>query len=98
MHYDDHNPPHVHAGYQGRKALPDFQGALLAGDMRSMSALNLAREWIRLRRDDLIEDWDLALAGKPLKKLSRLNEAPYVEYEQGSQNRIPWGIRVLHPV
>lgn len=26
MYYDDHNPPHVHARYQGNKVLVDFRG------------------------------------------------------------------------
>ncbi len=26
MYYDEHNPPHLHAEYQGTKAVFDFQG------------------------------------------------------------------------
>ena len=29
MHYDDHAPPHLHAEYQGHKAILDFRGNLL---------------------------------------------------------------------
>jgi hypothetical protein len=65
MYYDEHNPPHVHAEYQGGKSLLDFRGAVLIGDMGSRTALSLVRKWIALRRDDLIENWELALAGKP---------------------------------
>ena len=29
MFYDEHNPPHFHAEYQGEKAVFDFRGNLL---------------------------------------------------------------------
>ncbi|TNJ36606.1 DUF4160 domain-containing protein [Prosthecochloris vibrioformis] len=38
MYYDDHNPPHFHAEFQGNKALFDFAGNILRGDLRSRTA------------------------------------------------------------
>ena len=32
MFYDEHNPPHVHVEYQGRKVLLDFWGNIVRGD------------------------------------------------------------------
>jgi len=39
MYYDEHNPPHIHVEYQGNKALLDFQGNILKGDLRSRTPL-----------------------------------------------------------
>ena len=33
MFYDDHNPPHLHAEYQGNSAVFDFNGNMLKGDL-----------------------------------------------------------------
>jgi hypothetical protein len=35
-------------------------------------ALKLVKEWLRLHRDDLLENWDLAEGGQPLKKIAPL--------------------------
>jgi hypothetical protein len=35
-------------------------------------ALNLIFEWMDLHRDELLEDWDLAQDGEPLKKIEPL--------------------------
>jgi hypothetical protein len=72
MFYDDHNPPHIHVEYQGKRALLDFRGNILKGDLQSRTALKLAREWIDLRQVELTEDWKLAAQGKELKKIDSL--------------------------
>ena len=33
--YDDHQPPHIHAEYQGNKAMIDFRENVLLADLRS---------------------------------------------------------------
>lgn len=73
MFYDEHNPPHIHAEYQGQKAVLDFRGKVLRGDLRSRTALKLVREWIDLRQDDLDADWQLARAGRELKRIDPLD-------------------------
>ena len=72
MFYDDHNPPHVHVEYQGSKALLDFRGNILKGDLLSRTALKLVREWIDLRYAELLEDWELAKHGKEIKTIGPL--------------------------
>jgi hypothetical protein len=69
MHLDDHNPPHVHVEYQGEKLMIDFRGNILRGDLGSKTALRLVREWIDVHADELIEDWQLAQAGKPVHRI-----------------------------
>lgn len=72
MFYNDHNPPHIHVEFQGRKALLDFRGNILRGDLQSRTALKLVREWIDLRDEELLENWELARQGKELNKIEPL--------------------------
>lgn len=73
MFYDEHNPPHVHAEYSGHKAVLDFRGNILAGDLESKTAMKLIREWIDLHASELERDWELARAEKPLKPIVPLD-------------------------
>lgn len=73
MFYDDHNPPHFHVEFQGNKAVFDFQGNILKGNLKSKTATKLVREWIDLHRMELEEDWQLAQEGKEIKKIDPLD-------------------------
>ena len=72
MYYDEHDPPHLHAEYQGNRAVLDFRGNIIKGDLRSRTALRLVREWIDLHPGDLYADWELAQAGHNLKEIEPL--------------------------
>ena len=72
MYFDDHSPPHLHAEYQGRKALLDFRGNILRGDLGSRTALRLLREWIDQHADELMADWELARSGKTIQRIAPL--------------------------
>ncbi len=73
MFYDDHNPPHFHAEYQGKKAIFDFQGNILKGNLSSRTATKLVREWTDNHISELEEDWRLAREGKEIKKIDPLD-------------------------
>lgn len=73
MFYDEHNPPHLHAEYQDRKVLLDFNGNVLRGALDSRTALRLIREWIDLHVSELNENWELARAGKEIKPIAPLD-------------------------
>jgi hypothetical protein len=73
FYYEDHDPPHLHAEYQGKKAVFDFNGNITKGDLGSRTATKLVREWIDLRLTDLKEDWELAREGKEIKKIEPLD-------------------------
>ncbi len=72
MFYEDHNPPHIHAEHQGSKAVLDFRGNILYGDLASKTALRLVRDWIDLHYFELQEDWNLAQTGEALKRIKPL--------------------------
>jgi hypothetical protein len=73
MYYDDHEPPHLHAEYQGRRALVDFGGNVIRGDLGSRTALRLLRQWIDLHVEELTEDWRLARARQQIRKIEPLD-------------------------
>jgi hypothetical protein len=72
MFFDEHNPPHIHAEYQSQKAVFDLSGNVTRGDLRSRTATKLVREWIDLHVEELRIDWELAQAGRELKKIAPL--------------------------
>ena len=73
MFYDEHNPPHFHAEYQGKKAVFDFRGNILNGNLSSRTATKLVREWTDNHISELEEDWKLAREGKEIKKIEPLD-------------------------
>jgi hypothetical protein len=73
MFFSEHNPPRIHAEYQGGKALFDLQGNMMHGNLGSRTAVRLVREWIDLHEEELREDWKLAQAGMELKGIAPLN-------------------------
>ena len=73
MYYDEHNPPHLHAGYQGNRAVFDFDGNMMKGNLKSRTATKLVREWIDMHISEIIEDWNLAREGKEIQKIDPLD-------------------------
>lgn len=45
MYYDDHNPPHFHATYEGLEAIINFKGNVIKGFI-PMRAQRLIKEWL----------------------------------------------------
>ncbi len=71
MFYDDHNPPHFHARYQGYKASFLFDGTLLAGEMPVKQQKMLAA-WAVIHSDELMANWELAAESEQLYKIDPL--------------------------
>lgn len=71
MLFDDHNPPHIHAIYQGYKASIEINGGVVHGNM-PRRALKLIYEWMDLRKDELKDNWKLMEERKPLQKIKPL--------------------------
>jgi hypothetical protein len=58
-----HHTPHIHARYQGKKAsIAIDDGRVLAGDF-PLRQLRMVQVWIDIHRDELMADWELAVAG-----------------------------------
>ncbi len=72
IYYNDHPPPHFHAKYG------DETGVFSIADLRIIEghlpkrAILLVLEWAFEHRDELMKDWELAMAKKPLHKIKPL--------------------------
>jgi hypothetical protein len=71
MYYDDHNPPHFHASYEGLEGLFDFDGNLIRGYL-SKRAHRLIKEWCNFYGEELKENWERAKEDKPLNWIEPL--------------------------
>ncbi|MDR1663311.1 MAG: DUF4160 domain-containing protein [Clostridiales bacterium] len=58
MYFNEHNPPHFHAEYNGTEALFDLnEGAFTKGSLPSKQA-RLVLAWYELHKDELLEIWN----------------------------------------
>ena len=73
MFYNDHDPPHFHAEYQGQRAKFDFDGNPAVGNIRSRTALRLIREWALLHRAELETNWQCMKQGRALERIAPLD-------------------------
>jgi len=72
MFYREHGVPHFHAEHQGQQATFTFDGRLLAGALRSRTALRLIREWAELHRVELEANWGRIEVGEHLERIAPL--------------------------
>jgi hypothetical protein len=75
MYYFDtqrHKLPHIHVLYQGREAVFDIAtGHLIEGKIPRTKA-RLIPAWIEIHQEELLADWQLAVAGEPLFRIEPL--------------------------
>jgi hypothetical protein len=70
MHWSDHNPPHFHAVYGDYEIIVTITG-VVRGEFPKR-ALRAVLEWLDLHQEELLENWQLAQADKPLKSIEPL--------------------------
>ena len=68
---NEHNPPHFHAKYQGSHAVFNMDGELIQGKMPTKQT-KLIAAWTEIHKDELLADWELAIAEQPLFKIDPL--------------------------
>ena len=73
MFYREHGVPHFHAEYQGQQATFTFDGDLLAGSIRSRTALRLIRDWAQAHGRELDQNWERAVQGEQLERIAPLD-------------------------
>lgn len=71
MFYKDHNPPHIHIQYAEYKAIVDFNGDILEGEL-PVKQRKLIEAWIVLHQDELYANWQLAKDKQSLFKIDPL--------------------------
>ena len=75
MFYKDnrqHNLPHIHIRYQNDKAVIDIQSGDVLDGAFPPKQLRLVQAWVEIHKDELLADWDLAVAGETPYKIDPL--------------------------
>ena len=72
MLYSDHNPPHFHAEYAGKKAIVDIENGIVIKGYLPNRQIKLVLAWCEIHRDELMQNWELAKDGKPLNRINPL--------------------------
>mgnify|MGYP001465232387 CR=1 FL=1 len=73
MFYREHGVPYFHAEYQGQQASFTFDGKVLAGVLRSRTAVRWIEEWATSHQAELEANWNKMSAGQPLEKIPPLD-------------------------
>jgi hypothetical protein len=61
----DHPVTHFHAYHAGRRASVSMDGEVFAGRLEPR-ALQFVQEWAKLRRDEILANWERARRNEPL--------------------------------
>ena len=72
IYWNDHGVPHFHAKYAGQRASFSIADLRLLEGSLPPRVTALVLEWAFLHRQELLEDWNLAQAKKPLKSIAPL--------------------------
>jgi hypothetical protein len=67
-----HHAPHLHAYYQEHKAVYTISPVELVTGALPRRQGRLVEAWMELYQEELMENWNLANAGKPVNKLPPL--------------------------
>ena len=69
----EHNPPHFHAYYNESKASVSLLTLDLIEGSLPRKQLRLVQAWAELHIDELMADWELAMNGESLYKITPLS-------------------------
>ena len=72
MYYEDHAPPHFHVEYGDCIGVFSIEDLKLIRGILPGRVSALVVEWAFEHREELLEDWRLAAAHKPLEKIDPL--------------------------
>jgi len=72
IYYNEHNPPHFHATYAGKKAVFSIKDLRLMEGGLPERVITLILEWAFINREALLEDWGLAQKKAKLNKIKGL--------------------------
>ncbi len=72
IYYRDHQPPHFHAKYGDQTGLFSIAELRLIDGRLPRRVISLVLEWAFEHRNELMEAWELAVAGRPLRAIPPL--------------------------
>ena len=71
INFREHNPPNFHAEYGEYTIIVYIDGWIVEGKFPKR-ALNILLEWAEIHKDELLEDWNLAMSKKIPNKIEPL--------------------------
>lgn len=72
MYYNDHIPPHFHVEYAGNKAIVLIQEGIIQKGFLPNKQTKLVLAWCEIHKDELMQNWELTKANKPLNRINPL--------------------------
>jgi hypothetical protein len=69
--YSEHGVAHFHAVYGEHEISVEMESGTIHGEFPAR-ALSLVLEWANLHKQELIENWQLARQGEPVKRIAPL--------------------------
>ena len=72
MDWNDHNPPHFHAQYGNNKAVVLIEDGVISEGYLPSRQLKFVLAWTEIHKDELMQNWELSMDGKPLNRLNPL--------------------------
>ncbi len=69
INYNDHNPPHFHAEYQGFEAVYDIKKSVKIEGYFPPSLNKIIIKWAKKYKKELLENWELTRSGEPPNKI-----------------------------
>lgn len=72
MFFNDHDPPHFHVRYQGFRARVLISTGEVIDRRLPPTVTRLVKEWIALRRDALMRNWQAARSDGQLERIGGL--------------------------
>ena len=72
MYFEDHNPPHFHADYQGSEAMFDILTLEILEGSLPNRARALVLEWASAHRNELLDNWSKAIQPASLTRIEPL--------------------------
>ena len=71
--WNDHDAPHFHAQYAEQEAKVDIRRGTVGAGYLPRRQLRLVLAWTELHGDELMQNWELARAGQPLRSIQGLS-------------------------
>ena len=73
LYWREHDPPHFHAQYAEHEAQVDIRQGIVITGYLPRRQLRLVLAWAELHADELMQNWELARSGQPLRSIQGLS-------------------------
>lgn len=72
MYFDEHNPPHFHARYNGYKGIFSLTSLKYSEGNLPPRIIGLVTEWAELHKEELLDNWIILKETGKYKKIKPL--------------------------